>query len=277
VSERPGALRVPEELLLDPLPGLAALVAEVAHEIHNPISYVLGNLRALRDRVGPLSELIEAHRAGHADEVGKAESRLSEAGGVDGLEELVSDALEGASRIRALVRDLLTVSRSGGRTRVPLDPNEVIAATVRLVSRPLRERADLLQDLRSTRYVEGDAARLGQVVLNLLTNALDACDPGPAERHTIRIRTEDTESGVCIQVQDSGAGVDPELGDRIFDPFSTTKGSREGTGLGLYLSRRIVEEHGGTIGYRGAENDGTVFFVELPESGTSVSETSGES
>ncbi len=282
-ADRPSGapeVQVPAELLLDPLPGLAMLVAEVAHEIHNPISYVLGNLRALDERMGPLLDAIEAHRRHLGVDRGdatieKAERRLEGCGGLEGVEELVSDALEGAFRIRDLVRDLLTVSRSGGRSPTPLDPNSVVAATVRLVSRPLRRRTDFEMELRATRFIEGDAARLGQVFLNLLTNAIDACEtPGVAPLQ-IRVRTEDTANGIRVEIHDSGGGVDPELGERIFDPFSTTKDASRGTGLGLYLSRRIVEEHGGTIGYRSRPGGGTVFFVELPELGGSVSEAGG--
>ena len=146
----------------------------------------------------------------------------------------------------------------------------MVAAAVRLVSRPLRQRADLTQDLQSTRYVDGDGARLGQVFLNLLTNAIEACEHAPT-RHTIVVRSEDTPNGVRIEVQDSGPGVDADLGERVFEPFSTTKGSTRGTGLGLYVSRRIVEEHGGRIGFRAAETGGTVFFVELLECGAGAS------
>ncbi len=267
---RPNALQVAESLLLDRLPGLATLVAEVAHEIHNPISYVLGNLNALRERVGALADLIEAYEREQGGAIEKAKQRVEEAGGLEAIEELVDDALEGGQRIRGLVQDLLTVSRSGGRARKPLDPNGVVGAAVRLVSRPLRQRADLIQDLRSTRYVDGDGARLGQVFLNLLTNAIEACEHGPT-RHTIAVRSEDTPNGVRIEVQDSGPGVDADLGERVFEPFSTTKGSTRGTGLGLYLSRRIVEEHGGRIGFRAGETGGTVFFVELLECGAGAS------
>ncbi len=214
--------------------------------------------------------MIEASEGGQQGAIEKARQRVEEAGGLDVFEELVCDALEGAQRIRALVRDLLTVSRSGGRARKPLDPNEIVAAAVRLMSRPLRQSADLTQDLQSTRYVDGDGARLGQVFLNLLTNALEACGHGTT-RHIITVRSKDTPGGVRIEVQDSGSGVDADLGERVFEPFSTTKGSTRGTGLGLYLSRRIVEEHGGRIGFRAGETGGTVFFVELLECGAGAS------
>jgi signal transduction histidine kinase len=259
----------------DPLPGLGTLVAIVAHEIHNPITYVLAGLNALRELLGPLDHTLESYRSlvlrelgesGEA-EIANTEAKLEEAGGIDDLVELVADTLEGADRIRGLVRDLLTLSRSAGASTGPIDPNEVIAATVRLVSRRVRARAQLEQELAATRWVEGNAARLGQVFLNLLTNAIDACEPPDPARHRIAVRTRDTANGVRIEIHDTGGGVPSGAGRRIFDPYYTRKGAGKGTGLGLYLCRRIVEDHGGTIGYRRRPGGGTVFIEVLPEQG----------
>jgi signal transduction histidine kinase len=259
----------------DPLPGLGTLVAIVAHEIHNPITYVLAGLNALRELLGPLGHTLESYRSLVRRELGESgeaaiastEAKLEEAGGIDDLVDLVADTLEGADRIRGLVRDLLTLSRSAGASTGPIDPNEVIAATVRLVSRRVRARAQLEQDLSATRWVDGNAARLGQVFLNLLTNAIDACEPPDPARHRIAVRTRDTASGVRIEIHDTGGGVPSGAGRRIFDPYYTRKGAGKGTGLGLYLCRRIVEDHGGTIGYRRRPGGGTVFIVVLPAQG----------
>jgi signal transduction histidine kinase len=260
-------------LVRDPLAGVATLVAIVAHEIHNPITYVLGGLQALLERVETLEQALDAYRCLIRRELGPeaeatirdAESKLEQAGGLEMVTELVADALEGAGRIRGLVRDLLTVSRFGGRSASLVDVNEVAAATVRLVSRQLRARAQLEERYGATRLVRGDPARLGQVFLNLLTNALEACQAAGRGPHSIRVQTADTASGIRIEIQDSGIGVPPDIGERVFEPFFTTRASREGTGLGLYLSRRIVQDHGGTIAYRHEPGGGSLFAVELPE------------
>jgi signal transduction histidine kinase len=109
------------------------------------------------------------------------------------------------------------------------------------------------------------------VFLNLLTNALEACDPPEPRRHRIRIRTEDTPTGVSVEVQDTGLGIPPDVGARLFEPFFTTRGSTRGTGLGLYLSRRIVENHGGTMDYESEPGAGSVFRVLLPERAGEIS------
>jgi signal transduction histidine kinase len=276
-SPSPPDLHDPAELLAhDPLAGLGTLVAIVAHEIQNPITYVLGSLQVLRERVEALAPTPEASWKGESEQGSPRlaldrEEKPDEAGG-ESLGDLVDDALEGALRIRGLVRDLLTLSRPGGRSSTPVDVNEVLAATARLVSRRLRPRARLAEELRATRLIQGDPARLGQVFLNLLTNALEACDPPDRTRHRILIRTEDTASGVRVEVHDTGVGIPPEVGAHLFEPFFTTRGSGRGTGLGLYLSRRIAEDHGGSIGYESEAGAGSVFQVNLPEGTEKISD-----
>jgi signal transduction histidine kinase len=268
----PVASRDPAELLLrDPLAGVATLVAIVAHEIQNPITYVLGSLHTLRERMETIELALDAYRRrlGPAAEddpaIRSAESKLEQAGGAETILELVDDALEGSVRIRGLVRDLLTISRPGGRSSALVDVNEVVAATVRLVSRQLSASARLEEELDATRPVRGDPAHLGQVFLNLLTNAFAACHPPDPGSHRIGVRASDTDRGVRIEVRDTGIGIPADVGERVFEPFFTTRSSGEGTGLGLYLSRRIVEDHGGTITYRSEPGRGSVFRVDLPE------------
>ena len=99
--------------------------------------------------------------------------------------------------------------------------------------------------------------------LNLLSNALDACAAAPERAHCICVRTHDVAGGVRVEVDDSGAGIHPDERARVFEPFFTTKPTGSGTGLGLYLSRRIVREHRGEIGFEPLAA-GTRFFVELP-------------
>ena len=250
---------------------LATLVAGMAHEVNNPITYVLGNLRELAASCAAIAETLAGYRrelrllAGESApaRIDDLEAKLREAGGLELVDELVCDAADGAARIRDLMRDLLSVSRSAQPVRAPVQIDAVLEQTLRLVARPLAARAALERNFAATRPIQGDAAQLGQVFLNLLTNALDACAAAPERAHHIRVRTHDVAGGVRVEVDDSGAGIHRDERARVFEPFFTTKPTGSGTGLGLYLSRRIVREHGGEIGFEPLE-PGTRFWVELP-------------
>jgi two-component system NtrC family sensor kinase len=251
---------------------LATLVAGMAHEINNPISYVIGNLNELASISATLADTLARYRdelrglAGDsaATRIAEVESKLHELGGFALAEELLADASEGAHRIRDLVRDLLSVSRSSHLVSGPLRIDEVLEQTLRLVARPLAARAELVRDFAATHIVFGDAARLGQVFLNLLCNALDACAAAPERAHRIHVRTRDLARAVRIEIDDTGSGIEPGERARVFAPFVTTKPAGAGTGLGLYVSTRIVAAHRGEIGFESLPGGGTRFWVELP-------------
>lgn len=250
-----------------------ALVADVAHEINNPITYVLANLAELGRSCAVITETLDGYRsalracAGESAEsrIADLERKLDECGGLDVASELLGDASEGATRIRDLVRDLLSLSRGSERAIARLSISEVLEQTLRLVARPLGARAELLRDFGARREIEADRTRLGQVFLNLVQNAIDACSDVPERAHRISVRTRDLRAGVCVEVEDTGPGVPAELRERIFAPFVTTRPHGAGTGLGLYISRRIVAEHGGTLELLRSSGSGSVFRVELPE------------
>ena len=253
---------------------LATLVAGMAHEINNPITYVIGNLNELAATCAAMAETLAGYRhelaalagASAPARIADIEAKLRDLGGIELADELLGDASEGARRIRDLVGDLLSVSRSTHAACVPLRIDDVLEQTLRLVARPLAARATLVRDFAATRTVLGDAPRLGQVFLNLLSNAIDACAAAPGCAHRIAVRTRDLAHAVRIEVDDTGAGVDPAERARVFGPFVTTKPAGVGTGLGLYVSRRIVAAHRGEIGFEDLPGGGTRFWVELPAS-----------
>jgi len=251
---------------------LATLVAGMAHEINNPITYVLGNLNELAACCAAMGEALGAYRrelaalAGPeaAARIADVEAKLREQGGLELVDELLGDACDGARRIRDLAGDLLSVSRAGHLVLAPLRIDTVLEQTLRLVARPLAGHAELERDFAATHTVLGDAARLGQVFLNLLSNAIDACAGQSARPQRITVRTRDLARGVRVEIDDTGGGVDPSLRGRVFAPFVTTKPAGVGTGLGLYLSRRIALAHRGEIGFEDRTGGGTRFWVELP-------------
>jgi len=254
------------QAIADRLASLGTLVASVAHEVNNPITYVLGNLGELERLTGAMREAILSHRGDCDDPLApaQAELKIQEAGGLELLDELFADVYEGAIRIRDLVRDLLSLSRPPERVTDSVNVHEILDSTLRLASRQIAQVATLEVAYGATRLVPGDRARLGGVFLNLIRNAVHACQPPDSEQQRIRVSTRDEGERVVIEVQDTGVGVPPEQRERVFDPFFTTKDAGEGTGLGLFISRRIVEEHGGSLSFRDAAEPGTIFAVELP-------------
>ena len=266
-AEDPGAL-----LIADRMAALGTLVAGVAHEINNPITYVLANLDELGRLGAAMREALLAYRARIVELLGdeasqliaEIEMKVHQAGGLEILDEVQADAHEGAVRIREIVRDLLAVTRSAEQSWAPVNVHKILDTSLRLVAKQLAARARLEWDYQASKLVDGDRARLAQVFMNLIMNAMQALEPPDPERHRLFVRTRDTEDGVEVQIQDTGPGIPEEIRDKIFSAFFTTKEDGIGTGLGLYISRRIVEDHGGFIDVSCEPSGGTTFTVRLP-------------
>ncbi|WP_257450829.1 MASE1 domain-containing protein [Archangium lipolyticum] len=220
---------------------VGTLAAGVGHEINNPLAYLVLNLEGV-------AQSLEQGSAGLTE----ARARLEA-------------AREGAERIRVIVRDLKVFSRQEGEERAMLDVNAVVVPALRMAAHAVRPRARLVEEFGHPPKVMGSEARLGQVMLNLLVNALQAIPEGSPERHEVRVRTGRDDSGrALVEVSDTGCGMSPSVQARIFDPFFTTKPSGEGTGLGLAICQQIVQSHGGELRVRSAEGQGTVFTILLP-------------
>ena len=176
----------------------------------------------------------------------------------------LDDIVDDARRAGEVVRRIRAHLRREEVEPAPLDVRAVIRDAIRLVEMDARDRqvalsVDVAPDLPP---LKGDDVQLVQVVLNLVMNALDALEDVPEGRRRVRVSAAATPEGVEIQVADTGPGIPPAQVERLFDPFFTTKPS--GLGLGLSISRSIVEAHGGAIRVSAAEGGGTVFHVLLP-------------
>ena len=254
----------------DRLATLGTLVASVAHEINNPITYVLANLAELQALCQTLRESTLGYRAALHEALGAAaehrvrdlESKLEATGGLELIDELIADASEGAERIRCVVSDLLSIARPTPPACEAVDLHELLDSTLRVVRCDLTQSARLELDYQATACALGDRAKLGQVFLNLISNAIDAC--GSPELQRIAVRTRDLDGEIEIEIDDTGSGIAPELEPDLFTPFFTTKDAGHGTGLGLFISREIVIQHQGTLGFRRPPDGGTIFRVTLP-------------
>ncbi|MCY1076441.1 PAS domain-containing protein [Archangium lansingense] len=232
-------------LLADRLASVGTLASGVAHEINNPLAFVLSNLGFLEEECQLLrSEL--------------PRDRLSE------MEDVLRETKQGAERVRHIVRDLRTLSRDEGEQLSDVDVRGVIESSLGLVRHELRHRARLVKELEPVPVVRASEGRLGQVLLNLLINAAHAIPDGRPGDNEVRVRLRAIAGHVVIEVLDTGSGIPPEVRDRIFDPFFTTKPVGMGTGLGLSICHGIVTGMGGDITVESEVGRGSTFRITLP-------------
>jgi PAS domain S-box-containing protein len=249
VTER---MRLRQQLLTaDRMASIGMLAAGVAHEVNNPLAYVLNNIEIAIKDLAPLGEATLPSR------------------------EALGIALEGVDRIRTIVRELLELARVDDAAVGPVDVRAIVESTVALAAQKISERARLETHYAAVPLARGTAARLGQVLLNLLTNALEAMPASSKETNRLRVTVRCSAAGsVVVEVQDNGVGIARENAARIFDPFFTTKSSGSGTGLGLAISQRLVAELGGELSFESVPDRGTTFSLtllpeEMPETSRS--------
>lgn len=231
-------------VLADRMASIGTLAAGVAHEINNPLSYVSSNLSYLR-------ELLAQQELSH--------DQLME------LREVVAEAQEGAGRVSAIVRDLRTFSRADEELHGPVDMVHVVDGALRLLRNQIGLCARLTCTLEPVLPVHGNEARLTQIVVNLLLNALQALPDRAPEENRVRVSLRASSSRhVELEVSDNGHGMAPDVQRRIFDPFFSTRPVGEGTGLGLSISLTLVQAMGGRIEVSSAPGWGSTFRIVLP-------------
>jgi len=228
------------------LAALGTLARGVAHEINNPLAYVLSSLSFATTE---LARLAAAREPGAA------------------LAEVISalkEARAGADQVRYIVSDLQAFSNSRDRLAA-VDLERALDLAVNIASSQVRYRARLVKDYSGIPQVEANEARLGQVFLNLLVNAAQSIPEGRPSENEIRVvaRREGADR-VAVEIRDTGCGIPPEIRERVFDPFFTTKQVGRGTGLGLYICHGIVKAMSGEITMESEVGRGTTFRIVLP-------------
>jgi two-component system sensor histidine kinase HupT/HoxJ len=245
------------------LASLGRLVAGVAHELNNPISFVLGNVHALARYAVRLQRYLDAlHGGAGADELAalRHELRIDHLRG--DLPSLIEGTLEGATRTAEIVQGLRRFSAIDHEQRARVDMNEVVEQAIRWVTKGTAPR--FVVDWRPCpgAFVVGSAGQLQQVLMNLIQNAYDAAAGREQPRLWIAARVEGAT--LVLTLRDNGVGIPPADLARIFDPFFTTKPVGKGTGLGLSISYGIAEQHGGRLEARHAPEGGASFVFSLP-------------
>jgi PAS domain S-box-containing protein len=252
----------------DRLASMGMLAAGVAHEINNPLTYVLYNLQSLaEDLPGLTRATIQLQRALGPGRAGEILGERAGAVRADRLDDLVArtrDAEQGACRVRDIVKELKTFTRVDEDHTVPVSLNDAIETAVNMAFNEIKYRARLVKDYGELPTLMANDGKLAQVFLNLLVNAAQAIEEGDVEHNEIRVRTWAEGESVMAEVRDTGHGVAGEDLGRLFEPFFTTKKVGVGSGLGLSICHNIVTGLGGTIEVGRQPGRGTRFLVTLP-------------
>lgn len=226
---------------------LGQLVAGIAHEINNPLSFALSNVFSMQSWLSDVLERDTALAQETRDKIAKACLRLSDTG-------------QGLERVRELVIKLRTFSRLDEGEFKRIDLRDSIDSVLLFLRHKLRDRIEVVRDFQGHTELDCYAGQLNQVLMNIIANAVDAI----AGAGQITIFTRIQDSRFLIGVRDSGAGIEVQHLDHIFDPFFTTKPPGKGTGLGLAISYKIIQAHNGHIEVDSQPGHGTEVRIFIP-------------
>jgi two-component system sensor histidine kinase HupT/HoxJ len=256
--------RTQQQLLhSEKMASLGRLVAGVAHELNNPISFVFGNVLALKRYAYRLNVYLDAVRRRESwERIETLREELAIDRLLADLPSLIEGTAEGAERTRDIVDGLKRFSAVDQNVLEPMDLVPVVERAVHWVGKAAPSHFRVRVDLPETLPVKGSAGQLQQVAMNLVQNACDATVGQPEARLEIACRSD--AGKIVLSFADNGPGIPVENLPRIFDPFFTTKPVGKGTGLGLAISYGIVQRHGGDLDVENAPGGGAVFTLTLP-------------
>lgn len=250
---------------------IGQLAAGVAHEINNPIGYVMSNLSTLGQYVQTLwqafGELSDQYKQDVSDSAAAVLGTLQEKFDLEYLREdldsLLRETREGTDRVKRIVQDLKDFSRADSGEFQVVDLVKCIEKTLNIVHNELKYKAEVVCEFDELPLVEMVESQVSQVIMNLLVNAAHAIESRGTITITARLQRQQM---ICVSVTDTGSGIKPEYQSKIFDPFFTSKPVGKGTGLGLSISYGIMQRHHGRIEFTTEVGKGTTFFLYLPVS-----------
>lgn len=250
------------------LASLGQLSAGIAHEINNPVGFVMSNISTLKEYADVLKSYIDISQqmvVGVNSPLATDMIRIDDEEDIgfiaSDMQSIIKDCVDGLKRIKDIVSNLKSFARADDTEEHRFDLNQTIENTLKVVWNELKYKVTLHKELEnSLPTILGNEGQVSQVVMNILLNAAQAMD----KEGEVFIRTKNLGKDVQFEIEDTGSGMSQEVRDKIFDPFFTTKGVNEGTGLGLSITFGIIEKHHGQIECESEEGKGTLFRVRLP-------------
>jgi PAS domain S-box-containing protein len=254
---------------IEKMSALGQMVAGVAHEINNPISFVNSNLHSLRASMTDFFsayDRLEGLLGSQGASIRDAAADIRAAADIDflrdDLDDLFNASLSGLDRVKRIVQALRTFSRLDEAETKETSLRENIESTLALARAELRDRIEVVIDIEPIPDIRCHPAELNQVFLNIILNAAQAIDG----KGRITIRGRDMGDHVRLEFEDTGSGMPPEIVRQIFNPFFTTKPVGQGTGLGLSIAYKIItDRHKGTITVESTPDAGSTFIITLPK------------
>jgi PAS domain S-box-containing protein len=255
------------------LENMGMLAAGLAHEIKNPLSAVLYNMEYISEGLPQLLAQFHANREKvctslvqkRVDEGLTAATMTLNLDTVEEVQDRLRDSLDGIRRIHSISKDISAFSRGvEEEDLVVVNLNTVIESAVNICFNQIKYKARLVKNYENIPTFMAWEGRLAQVFVNLLVNGAHAINQGDVEENEIRVTTWTEENVACASVRDTGKGIPAQQMDQLFDPFFTTKDVQKGSGLGLSISKSIVEKHGGSIDVESELGKGTTFFIRIP-------------
>ena len=248
------------------LSALGARIARVAHELNAPVSLIAGSLATVGAQFDALSHYAEATRpiAARDSTVAKIRDDVHLDYAVANARTLLSICEEGVDRVRHVIEQLRIYTRRNGDIvrHEPIDLAAELDRAARTAGRGRHAALEFVWDLASLPTLTGDAHTLGQALVNVLINAIDAASATAQPRVAVSARPLTGGESVEIRIRDNGPGISAAQRGMIFEPFFTTKTA--GTGLGLAIARDAIEQHGGTIAVAADDEPGAEFVITLP-------------
>jgi two-component system NtrC family sensor kinase len=253
---------------------IGQLAAGVAHEINNPIGFIMSNLGSLQRYMGRLNQFM-AFQAGALDDLARQKGVESECVTdkvreqrrslkidyiIEDTENLIRESLDGTNRVKRIVQDLKSFSHIDEKEYKISDINAGLDSTINIVWNELKYKSAVKKEYGDIPMTKCNQGQLNQVFMNLLVNAAQAIE----KQGEIIVRTRHEGSHIFISVSDNGCGIPKEILNRVFEPFFTTKEVGKGTGLGLSIAYDIVKKHTGEILIESEVGRGTTFTIKIP-------------